>query len=47
MILNLTIPAERIKAQTYLDKLIADGAKANLKKIPEIQKVSRIDRSIG
>ena len=35
MILDLAIPAERNKAQTYLDKLIADGAKINLKKIPE------------
>jgi len=35
MILDLSIPAERNKAQTYLDKLITDGAKINLKKIPE------------
>ena len=35
MILDLKIPSERIKAETYLKKLIADQSKVDLKKVPE------------
>ena len=35
MQLNLSIPAERNKAGVYLAKLIADGAKVNITKVPE------------
>ena len=35
MILALNIPAEAHKAQTYLDKLLSDGATIELKKIPK------------
>jgi hypothetical protein len=35
MLLNLKIPAERIKSEVYLAKCIADGNKIDIRKIPE------------
>jgi hypothetical protein len=35
MLLNLKIPSDHIKAEVYFTKLVKDGSKIELKKIPE------------
>jgi len=41
LILNLSIPSDVSKAETYLSKLIADGSKIELKKIPSRRTLSQ------
>lgn len=41
MLLNLSIPADLNKARTYFDKLVYDGSKVELKKIPQKRTVSQ------